>query len=77
MGNDNSKRETGGRKRMIRQCSKCTQANMRSETQPIPKKVPLPFFGAINIPVEDYMPYMMRGFRNYTVFICDACGNLL
>jgi hypothetical protein len=49
---------------------------MRSETQPIPRKVPLPYFGAINIPVEDYIPYIMRGFQNYTVFICEACENL-
>lgn len=49
---------------------------MKSETQPIPRQVPLPVFGAIKIPVEDYIPYIMRGFHNYTVFICETCGNL-
>jgi hypothetical protein len=61
---------------MIRPCSKCQQGTMRSESQPIPKQVPLPVFGAIKIPVEDYLPYIIRGFRNYTVFTCDVCGNL-
>ena len=65
-----------GMKRMIRTSSKCKQDTMYSETQPIPKQVPLPVFGAVKFPVENYLPNIMRQFHNYTVFICNTCGNL-
>ena len=61
---------------MIRPCSKCQQGTMYSETQPIPKQVPLPVIGAIKFLVEDYLPFIMRKFNHYTVFKCESCGNL-
>jgi hypothetical protein len=63
---------------LIRPCSKCRQGNMRSETQPIPNQihVSIPVVGAIPIPTHDYLPDSMRRYHNYTVFICEFCGNL-
>lgn len=62
--------------KMIRPCSKCQQGTMYSETQPIPKQVPMPIIGAIPLNVENYLPISMRKYRHYTVFICEVCGNL-
>lgn len=51
---------------------------MYSETQPIPRQVDVPFpvVGSIPIPTGNYLPDSMRRFQNYTVFICEFCGNL-
>jgi hypothetical protein len=51
---------------------------MRSETQEIPRHihVPMAVVGSIPIPTGNYLPESMRRYRNYTVFICDTCGNL-
>lgn len=63
---------------MIRPCSKCHNGNMYSETQPIPKQIPIPIpiVSSINISVEEYLPWIMKKYNSYTVFICEFCGNL-
>lgn len=61
---------------MRRHCSKCQSGVMEGETQQIPKQIPLPILHAIGIPVEDYLPYIMKKYNHYTVFICQSCGNM-
>jgi hypothetical protein len=63
-------------KRMIRTCSKCNFGDMEAETQPIPKEIPLPILGALKLQVQNYLPYIMRKYNYYTVFICTLCGNM-
>jgi hypothetical protein len=60
----------------MRYCSKCQNGTMEGETKPIPKQIPLPILHAFAIPVENYLPYIMRKHHNYTVYICTTCGNL-
>jgi hypothetical protein len=55
---------------------KCQSGVMEGETQQIPKQIPLPILHAIGIPVEDYLPYIMKKYNHYTVFICQSCGNM-
>jgi hypothetical protein len=64
------------RKNVMRYCSKCQGGVMEGETQQIPKQIPLPILQALAIPVENYLPYIMRKYHNYTVFIYTTCGNL-
>jgi hypothetical protein len=63
---------------MIRPCSKCQRGNMHGETQTIPRQinVSFPVVGSVPIPTDNYLPDSMRRYRNYTVFVCEFCGNL-
>lgn len=49
---------------------------MYSDTGEIPREIPLPIFAAINFSLERYIPEIMKRYHNYTVFICNTCGNL-
>jgi hypothetical protein len=49
---------------------------MEGETQMIPKRIPLPIVGAISISVDEYLPYVMRKYHHYTVYVCQICGYL-
>ena len=48
---------------MMGHCSKCQSGAMEGETQQIPKQIPLPILHAIGIPVEDYLPYIMKKYN--------------
>jgi hypothetical protein len=57
---------------MMRYCSKCQGGVMEGETQTIPKQIPLPILHALAIPVENFLPYIMKKYHNYTVYICTT-----
>ena len=60
---------------MNRLCSKCQNGVMEGETQQIPKQIPLPILHAVTIETN-ILPYIMRKYHNYTVFICTTCGSM-
>jgi len=58
-----------------RQCVRC-DGQMLGETQPIPKKIPLPIPLKPSFSIEKYLPNIMRNYDFYTVYICSSCGYL-
>jgi len=58
-----------------RKCPKCNNV-MESETRPILKSIPLPMPFAPEIPIEQYLPDLVKKHSNYTIFVCNTCGYL-
>jgi hypothetical protein len=57
---------------MMRPCPNCPNGAMEGETQQIPKQILLPIIHAMAIPFESYLPFIMRKYHNYTVYICTT-----
>jgi hypothetical protein len=58
---------------MSKNCPKC-EGMLEEETQPVPKKVPLPIPLKPTMSIEKYLPSIMKKYSNYTIFICSLCG---
>lgn len=58
---------------MSKNCPKC-EGILEEETQPVPKKVPLPIPLKPTMSIEKYLPSIMKKYNNYTIFICSLCG---
>ena len=58
---------------MSKNCPKC-EGMLEEETQPVPKKVPLPIPLKPTISIEKYLPSIMKKYSNYTIVICSLCG---
>ena len=54
-------------------CSNCDGGVMSSETGEIQKEIKVSF---VKLSVEEYLPDILRGYGQYTLYVCGTCGKL-
>ena len=56
-----------------RVCSNCDGGPMKYETGEIQKEIKVSF---VKLSVEEYLPDILRGYGQYTIYVCEKCGKL-
>ena len=56
-----------------RTCSNCGTGPMKSETGEIQKELRI---SLVKISVEEYLPGILKGYGQYTIYVCQQCGKL-
>jgi hypothetical protein len=56
-----------------RTCSNCDGGVMKYETGNIQSEIKVSF---VKLSVDDYLPNILKGYGQYTIYVCDQCGKL-
>jgi hypothetical protein len=54
-------------------CSNCDVGVMKYETGNIQSEIKVSF---VKLSVEDYLPNILKGYGQYTIYVCEQCGKL-
>jgi hypothetical protein len=54
-------------------CSNCEGGVMKYETGNIQTEIKVSF---VKLSVEDYLPNILKGYGQYTIYVCEQCGKL-
>ena len=54
-------------------CSNCDGGVMKSETGEIQREIKVSF---VKLSVEEYLPDILKGYGQYTLYVCENCGKL-
>jgi hypothetical protein len=54
-------------------CSNCDGGIMKYETGDIQKEIKVSF---VKLSVEEYLPDILKGYGQYTLYVCEKCGKL-
>ena len=56
-----------------RLCSNCDGGAMKYETGDIQREIKVSF---VKLSVEEYLPDILKGYDQYTLYVCEKCGRL-
>jgi hypothetical protein len=54
-------------------CSNCNGGAMKYESGDIKREIKVSF---VKLSVEEYLPEILKGYGQYTLYVCDNCGKL-
>jgi len=54
-------------------CSNCDGGAMKYETGDIQREIKVSF---VKLSVEEYLPEILKGYGQYTLYVCEKCGKL-
>jgi len=54
-------------------CSNCDGGAMKYETGDIQREIKVSF---VKLSVEEYLPDILKGYGQYTLYVCEKCGKL-
>lgn len=54
-------------------CSNCDGGAMKSETGEIQREIKVSF---VKLSVQEYLPDILKGYGQYTIYVCESCGKL-
>jgi DNA-directed RNA polymerase subunit RPC12/RpoP len=54
-------------------CSNCDGGVMKFETGDIQREIKVSF---VKLSVEEYLPEILKGYSQYTLYVCENCGKL-
>ena len=56
-----------------RTCMNCDGGVMKSESGEIQREIKVSF---VKMSVEEYLPEILKGYCQYTLYVCENCGKL-